>query len=69
MKNGAKPLERNILYFEEFLQLCRDADGLLDSLKHDPRLQGRTRRNLKPAAIHYLARKKGYHITLQDRMI
>jgi len=50
--------------FEEFLDLCRDADRLLDSLKHNPRLQGRTPRNLKPAAIHYLAQKRGQNVTM-----
>ena len=51
--------------FEEFLNLCRDADKLLDSLKHDPpRLQGRAPRNLKPAAIHYLAQKRGQNVTM-----
>jgi len=48
--------------FEEFLDLCRDADRLLDSLK--PRLQGRAPRNLKPAAIHLLARKRGQNVTM-----
>ena len=50
--------------FEEFLSLCRDADKLLDSLKHNPRIQGRAPRNLKPAAIHYLAQKRGQHVTM-----
>ncbi|MBA7629040.1 hypothetical protein ES703_36537 [subsurface metagenome] len=52
-----------IMDFEEFLNLCRDADKLLDSLKHEPRLQGRAPRNLKPAAIHYLAQKRGQNVT------
>jgi len=60
--------------FEEFLDLCRDADKLLDSLKNEPRLQGRAPRNLrlqgraprnlKPAAIHLLARERGQHVTM-----
>jgi len=54
------------LDFEEFLNLCRDADNLLASLKHNPRIQGRTPRNLKPAAIHYLAQKRGQKITLNQ---
>jgi len=53
--------------FEEFLKLCKDANKLLDSLK--PRLQGRARRHLKPAAIHYLARKRGQKITLNHLYI
>ncbi len=48
--------------FDEFLNLCRDADELLRSLK--PRLQGRAPRNLKPAAIHFLATKNGQHVTM-----
>ena len=55
--------------FEEFLNLCRDADKLLDSLKHKPRLRGRARRHLKPAAIHYLARKRGQNVTLNHLYI
>ena len=55
--------------FEEFLDLCRDADKLLDSLKHNPRLQGRAPRNLKPAAIHLLAQKNGQHVTLNHLYI
>lgn len=52
-----------IMDFEEFLNLCKDANKLLDSLKHKPRLQGRMRKNLKAAAIHYLAQKQGQKIT------
>jgi len=57
------------LDFEEFLNLCRDADNLLDSLKHNPRIQGRAPRNLKPAAIHYLAQKRRQKITLNHLYI
>jgi len=58
-----------IVDFKEFLSLCRDADKLLESLKHKPRLQGRAPRNLKPAAIHYLAQKRGQKITLNHLYI
>ena len=55
--------ERVIMDFEGFLKLCRDADILLASLKHNLKLKGRRRRYLKAAAIHYLARKRGQNVT------
>ena len=55
--------------FKDFLQICRDADKLLDSLKHKPGIQGRMRRNLKPATIHYLAQKRGQKITLNNSFL
>ena len=60
---GHEKIRVLIMDFEEFLKLCKDANKLLDSLKHKIGLQGRMRRNLKPAAIHYLARKRGQKIT------
>ena len=50
--------------FKEFLQLCKDADQLITSLLKGPsRLQGRRPKNLKAAAIWYLARKRGLRVT------
>lgn len=50
--------------FEQFLTLCRDADDLLTSLKHNAKLQGKKPRSLKATAVHYLARKRGIPVTL-----
>jgi len=54
---------------EQFLTLCRDADDLLTSLKHNSKLQGKKPRNLRAAAIHYLARKRGIPVTLHQLYI
>ena len=50
--------------FETFIALCGDADKLLDSLNHNPRLQGKKPRTLKASALHYLARKRHLRLTL-----
>lgn len=53
------------LTFREFVQLCKDADHLLDDLTPGaPQLQRKQPNNLKAAAIHYLARKRRLHITI-----
>lgn len=53
--------------FEEFLQLCKDADELiLKLLKARSKLQGRRPKTIKAAAIYHLARQKGLNITLND---
>jgi uncharacterized protein YcgL (UPF0745 family) len=49
--------------FEDFLQICREADNLLAQIKN-PKAQGKKPINLKAALIHYLAEKKGINITL-----
>ncbi len=55
------------LLLSEFLSLCKEADDLIkDLLARSTRLQGRRPKTLKAAAVHYLARKKGLHITLND---
>lgn len=50
--------------FEDFLQICREADDLLAQIRKSPKAQGRKPINLKTALIHYLAEKKGINITL-----
>jgi hypothetical protein len=50
--------------FEDFLQICREADNLLAQVRKSPKAQGRKPINLKAALIHYLAEKKGINITL-----
>ncbi|GAJ02041.1 unnamed protein product, partial [marine sediment metagenome] len=53
--------------YEEFLQLCKDADNLIqDLLKGPSRLQGKRPSNLKSAAIWYLARQRKLNVTLND---
>jgi hypothetical protein len=49
--------------FEDFLQICREADSLLVHVRKSPKAQGRKPSNLKIALIHYLAEKKGINIT------
>jgi hypothetical protein len=58
--------EPNSMEFEQFLKLCIDANELLTSLKHSPKLQGKKPTSLKAAAVHYLARKRGIPVTLHD---
>jgi hypothetical protein len=50
--------------FEDFLQICREADDLLAQIRKFPEVQGRKPSNLKIALIHHLAEKKGLNITL-----
>jgi hypothetical protein len=50
--------------FEDFLQICREADDLSARIRKSPKAQGRKPINLKAALIHYLAEKKGINITL-----
>lgn len=51
--------------FEEFVDLCADADTLIKVVKKKTwKLQGRRPSNVKAAAIHHLARQKGLPITL-----
>ena len=51
--------------FYEFVELCRDADKLLEPLLSEPsELKGKQPKNLKAAAVYYLARKRGLHITM-----
>jgi len=62
-----KPTKRNPgkdATFEDFLQICREADDLLAQIRKSPKAQGRKPINLKTALIHYLAKKKGINITL-----
>jgi hypothetical protein len=50
--------------YNEFLQLCKDADNLIIKLlKSHSHLQGRRPKNLKAAAIWYLARKRQLYVT------
>ena len=50
--------------FKEFLKLCKDAIRKL--LVGPSKLQGKRPNTLKAAAVHYLARKKGLPITLNN---
>jgi len=51
--------------FEEFLKLCKDADQLITNLLKGPsKLQGRRPKNLKAAAVWYLAKRRGLNVTL-----
>jgi len=50
--------------FEDFLQICREADNLLAQIRKNPKAQSKKPINLKAALIHYLADKKGINITL-----
>jgi hypothetical protein len=50
--------------FEDFLQICGEADSLLAQIRKFPEVQGRRPSILKAALIHYLAVKKGINITL-----
>ena len=56
--------------FFDFLKLCRDAEDFLTEIKQkNPsaiRLQGKKPSTLKASAIHYLARKRGIKVTLND---
>ena len=55
------------MLYSEFLSLCKEADNLIrELLVKSPRLHGRRPNTLKAAAVHYLARKKGLHITLNN---
>ena len=57
--------KKKAVSFQEFLQLCKDADQLLTRILEEPsRLQGRHPMNLKAAAVWLLARQKGLHITM-----
>lgn len=52
--------------FEEFVELCAEADDLIKVVKRQTRaLQGRSPTSVKAAAVHYLARQKGLPVTLQ----
>ena len=52
------------LTFSEFVNLCKDADQLIsDLLKGSTELQRKHPINLKAAAVWYLARKRGLHVT------
>ena len=54
----------------DFVKLCRDAEDFLTKIKQkNPsaiRLQGKRPSTLKASAIHYLARKRGINVTLND---
>jgi len=50
--------------FEDFLQICREADNLLAQIRKNPKAQTKKLINLKAALIHHLAKKKGINITL-----
>ena len=53
--------------FEEFLNLCREADILISELlAKSPKLRGKRPKTLKASAVHYLARKKGLNVTLNN---
>jgi hypothetical protein len=57
---GKKPLS-----FQKFVQLCKDADALLrDLVEKDLSLQGKKPSNLRAAATWYLARARGFNLTL-----
>ena len=60
LKEISKPITYN-----EFLQLCKEADTLiLKLLEAHSKLQGRRPKTLKAAAVWHLARQKGLHVTL-----
>jgi hypothetical protein len=44
--------------FEDFLQICREADNLLAQIRKSPKAQGKKPINLKTALIHYLRRRR-----------
>ena len=50
--------------FEDFLQICREADNLLAQIRKNPKAQSKKPINLKAALIHHMAEKKGINITL-----
>jgi hypothetical protein len=50
--------------FEDFPQICREADNLLAQIRKNPKAQSKKLINLKAALIHHLAKKKGINITL-----
>jgi hypothetical protein len=50
--------------FEDFMQICKEADKLLAQITKFPEAQGKKPSNLKAALIHYLAWKKGINVTL-----
>lgn len=53
------------LTFQQFVKLCGDADELLRKLLKGPsKLQGKRPYNLKAAAVWYLARQRGLHVTM-----
>jgi hypothetical protein len=52
--------------FEDFLQICKEADKLLVKITKFPEAQGKKPSNLKVALIHYLAEKRGIKITLNN---
>lgn len=58
------PAKRVLL--SEFLSLCKEADNLIIELAKSPKLQGRRPITLKASAVHYLARKKGLNVTLNN---
>jgi hypothetical protein len=52
------------IIYNEFLQLCKDADNLiLKLLEAHSKLQGRRPKNLKAAAIWHLARQRQLYVT------
>lgn len=50
----------------EFLSLCSEADNLINELAKSPKLHGKRQKTLKASTLHYLARKKGLNITLNN---
>ena len=64
MKKRSTPAKRVLL--SELLSLCKEADFLIRKLAKSPKLQGRRPVTLKAAAVHYLARKKGLNVTLNN---
>ncbi|MBA7643911.1 hypothetical protein ES703_51645 [subsurface metagenome] len=53
--------------FPRFLSLCKEADVLIENLcAKSPKLNGKKQNTLKAAALHYLARKNGLNITLNN---
>jgi len=54
------------MLLSEFLSLCKEADNLIGELAKSPKLKGKRSKTLKASAVHYLARKKGLNITLNN---
>jgi len=51
----------------EFVSLCKEADNLIrELLAKSTKLHGRRPNTLKAATMHYLAIKKGLHLTLNN---
>lgn len=58
-------VDKKPISFQEFVQLCKDADNLVrDLVEKDRSLQGKKPSTLRATAVWYLARARGFNLTL-----